>query len=164
MPSDVEPLARYANSRSIWVNLRDSFPHPYTARDARIFVRRAMTMRPETFFAIVVDGEAAGGIGYIPQPDVNRVSAEVGYWLGEPFRGRGVTTEALVAVTAFAISTHQLTRLFALPFAHNRASCRVLEKAGYRVEGTLRRAAIKEGVVLDQVQYAFIAPAPAAVS
>jgi [ribosomal protein S5]-alanine N-acetyltransferase len=161
-PGDIESLTRYADSRSVWVNLRDAFPHPYTAKDARGFIRRAMAMRPETVFAIEVDGAAVGGIGYIPQSDVNRVSAEVGYWLGEPYRGRGITTEALIAVTAHAIAAHHLTRLFALPFAHNTASCRVLEKAGYTIEGVLRRAAIKEGVVLDQVQYAFIAPAAAA--
>jgi RimJ/RimL family protein N-acetyltransferase len=86
------------------------------------------------------------------------VSAEIGYWLGEPFWGRGITTEALVAVTRYAIETHGLTRLYSVPFAWNTASCRVLEKAGYLLEGRLRRSAIKDGTVTDQMQYAFVAP------
>jgi len=85
------------------------------------------------------------------------VSAEIGYWIGEPFWGRGIATEALVAVTGHAMETHGLTRVYALPFAGNVASCRVLEKAGYVLEGRLRRSAIKDGRVTDQLQFAFIA-------
>lgn len=154
---DVDSLVRYANNRNIWLNLRDRFPHPYTKRDGREFIRQAREARPETAFAIAVNREAVGGIGFLLQSDVDRVSAEIGYWLGEPLWGRGITTEALIAVTSYAIQTHGLTRLYALPFAWNVASCRVLEKAGYVLEGRLRRSAIKDGQVTDQVQYAFIA-------
>ena len=156
--SDVASLATYANNPKIWINLRDRFPHPYTRSDGQTFIRAARKMEPESFFAIAVDGEAVGGIGFVPQSDVERVSAEVGYWLGEPFWGRGVTTEALRAVTRHAIERHGLTRLFALPFADNAASCRVLEKAGYALEARLRRSAIKNGRIIDQLQYAFVAP------
>ena len=113
---------------------------------------------PETAFAIVVEGEAVGGIGFMLQHDVDRASAEIGYWLGEPFWGRGIATDALVAMTRHATEAHGLTRVFAVPFAHNTASCRVLEKAGYVLEGRLRRSAIKDGRILDQLQYAFITP------
>ena len=113
-------------------------------------------MSPETFFAIAVGGEAVGGIGFVLQQDVERVSAEIGYWLGEAFWGRGIVTEALAAVTRYAIEQHQLTRVFAVPFAYNAPSCRVLEKAGYVLEARLRRSAIKDGTVVDQLQYAFI--------
>jgi RimJ/RimL family protein N-acetyltransferase len=89
---------------------------------------------------------------------VERVSAEIGYWLAEPFWGRGIATEVLMAVTEYAIATHALTRVYALPFAWNAASCRVLEKAGYGLEGRLRRSAIKNGAITDQVQYAFVVP------
>jgi RimJ/RimL family protein N-acetyltransferase len=154
--SDLDSLVRYANNRQIWINLRDRFPHPYGRGDGRQFIRAARKMNPETFFAIAVGSEAAGGIGYVLQQDVERVSAEVGYWLGEPFWGRGITTEALTAVTRYAIDQHQLTRVFAVPFAYNTASCRVLEKAGYVLEGRLRRSAIKDGEIVDQFQYAYI--------
>ena len=154
--SDLDSLVRYADNRKIWLNLRDRFPHPYTKRDGREFLRAMHLQKPETAFAVVVDGEAVGGIGFVLQADVERVSAEIGYWLGEPFWGRGITTEALVAITEYAIERHGLTRVFAVPFAWNVASCRVLEKAGYLIEGRLRQSAIKDGRVTDQVQYAFI--------
>jgi RimJ/RimL family protein N-acetyltransferase len=158
MRGDVASLVAHANNRKIWINLRDRFPHPYTMADGRAFIRTARRAEPETSFAIAVDGAAVGGVGFLLQSDVDRVSAEIGYWLGEALWGRGITTDALVATTRYAIERHGLTRLFALPFAHNAASCRVLEKAGYRREALLRRSAIKDGVILDQLQYAFIAP------
>ena len=156
--ADLASLVEHANNRNIWIDLRDAFPHPYTRRDARLLLQRARTSAPETTFAIAVDGAAVGEIGFVLRADVERVSAEVGYWLGEAFWGRGIATEALGAITRYAIATHGLTRLYALPFARNTASCRVLEKAGYLVEGRLRRSAVKDGVVIDQLQYAFIAP------
>jgi len=152
---DLDSLVRYADNRNIWINLRDRFPHPYTARDGQAFLKHTRTQHPETAFAIAVTGEAAGGIGFQLQGDVERVSAEIGYWLGEPFWGRGITTEALGALTEYAIATHGLTRVYAIPFASNQASCRVLEKAGYVLEGRLRRSAVKDGRVTDQLQYAF---------
>lgn len=154
--SDIEPLVEHANNRDVWINLRDRFPHPYTRRDGQRFLRMARAMNPQTFFAIAVNGEAAGGIGFVLHDDVERVSAEIGYWLGAPFWGRGIVTEAVRAVTAHAIATHGLTRVFAVPFAFNTASCRVLEKAGYALEGRLRRSAIKDGMIIDQFQYAFV--------
>jgi len=153
--SDLESLVTYANNRDIWLNLRDRFPHPYTTRDGKAFLKHTREQRPEAAFAIAVNGEAAGGIGFQLGGDVERVSAEIGYWLGQPFWGRGIVTEALVALTAYAIATHGLTRVFAVPFAWNTASCRVLEKAGYVLEGRLRRSAVKDGAVTDQLQYAF---------
>lgn len=157
---DVESLAKYANNRKIWLNLRDAFPHPYTKQDARDWVRNVCQRSPETSFAIAVDEEAVGGIGFVLHPDVERVSAEIGYWIGEPFWGRGLVADALRAVTEYAMQTHGLTRVYAVPFARNTASCRVLEKAGYVLEGRLRKSAIKDGQLTDQMQYAFIAPDP----
>jgi len=158
--SDVDTVPAYANNRKVWMNLRDAFPHPYTKQSARDWIRGVRQRTPETSFAIAVNDEAVGGIGFVLHGDVERVSAEIGYWLGEPFWGRGITTAALRAVTAYAMETHGLTRVFAVPFAWNAASCRVLEKAGYVLEGRLRKSAIKDGRLTDQLQYAFIAPDP----
>jgi RimJ/RimL family protein N-acetyltransferase len=157
--TDVDALARHANNQKIWLNLRDAFPHPYTRQHARDFIRAVRQRAPETTFAIAVRGEAVGSIGFVLHPDVERVSAEIGYWLAESQWGKGIVTEALGAVTRYAIETHHLTRVYALPFASNTASCRVLEKAGYALEARLRRSAIKNGTVTDQMQYAFIVPA-----
>jgi ribosomal-protein-alanine N-acetyltransferase len=162
--ADAGPLARYADNRKIWLNLRDAFPHPYTDRDAREFISSVRNRAPETTFAIAVNGEAVGSVGFVLRHDVERVSTEIGYWLAEPFWGRGIATEALVAVTGYAIATYELTRVYALPFAWNAASCRVLEKAGYRLEARLHRSAIKNGVITDQMQYAFVVPETPPVS
>jgi RimJ/RimL family protein N-acetyltransferase len=161
---DAEAIARHADNRKIWMNLRDAFPHPYTSQDARDFIKSVRHRAPETTFAISVNGEAAGSVGFVLRHDVERVSAEIGYWLAEPFWGRGIATEALIATTGFAIATHELTRIYALPFAWNTASCRVLEKAGYLLEGRLRRSAIKNGVITDQLQYAFVVPETASIN
>ena len=162
--ADVERLAHHANNRKIWLNLRDAFPHPYTTHDAREFIRSIRNRTPETTFAIDVDGEAIGSVGFVLRHDVERVSAEIGYWLAESFWGRGIATEALAATTEHAIATYQLTRIYALPFAWNTASCRVLEKVGYTLEARLHRSAIKNGVITDQMQYAFVVPETAAIS
>jgi [ribosomal protein S5]-alanine N-acetyltransferase len=156
--ADAEPISRYANNRKIWMNLRDAFPHPYSLKDAREYIRAVRQRLPETSFAIAVNDEAIGSVGFVLHPDVERVSAEIGYWLAEPFWGRGIASDALSAVTAHAVETHQLTRVFAVPFAWNAASCRVLEKAGYVLEARLRRSAVKDGRMTDQLQYAFIVP------
>jgi RimJ/RimL family protein N-acetyltransferase len=155
--ADVSSLAQHANNRRIWETLRDRFPYPYTRADAVTFIRRVRSSLPETSFAIEVEGAAAGGIGFMLQHDVERVSAEIGYWLGEAYWGRGICTEAVRAVTAFAIEQHALTRVFAVPFAHNTPSQRVLEKAGYIQEGRMRRSAIKDGRICDQLLYGFVA-------
>ncbi|MFN8064997.1 MAG: GNAT family protein [Vicinamibacterales bacterium] len=158
--ADATTMAKHADNRAIWLNLRDRFPHPYTRNHAVSFIRRVQVNRPETTFCIEIDGEAAGGIGFMLQQDIERVSAEVGYWLGQPFWGGGICTDVLRAVTSYAIREHGLTRLFAVPFADNAASCRVLEKAGYVLEGTMRRSAIKDGRIRDQKLYAFVTPEP----
>jgi ribosomal-protein-alanine N-acetyltransferase len=157
-PADAAAIVEHANNRNVWRNLRDRFPHPYTLRDARRFLASVVGTRPETNFAIDVDGGAVGGIGFRIQSDVERIGAEIGYWLGEKYWGRGIATAAVRTVTEHAMSAHDLVRVFALPFAYNRASARVLEKAGFSLEGVLRSSAIKDGRVVDQLLYARIRP------
>jgi RimJ/RimL family protein N-acetyltransferase len=151
--SDLASLVRHANNRRIWLNLRDMFPSPYTPDAGRMWLAHATTASPETNFAIEVDRAAVGGIGFIQGRDVERVSAEVGYWLGEAYWGRGITTAAVGALTGFAFANFDLHRLFALPFAENLPSRRVLEKAGYTLEAILRTSAVKDGRILDQALY-----------
>jgi len=154
---DAASLARYANNRNVWLNLRDGFPHPYSVEDAKRFVAMAKEHRPPTILAIETAGappEAIGAIGLRLQPDVERVSAELGYWIGEPFWGRGIVTAAVRAMVTYAFGTFELTRVFALPYTSNAASARVLEKAGFRQEARMLRAVIKDGQVQDQWMYA----------
>jgi RimJ/RimL family protein N-acetyltransferase len=155
--ADAPSLVEHGNDRRIWRNLTDRFPHPYTPADAEAFLALATSMRPQTWFAIAIDDRAVGGIGYTLREDVERVSAEVGYWLGARFWGQGITTAALRAITVHAFREHpELRRLYAVPFAWSAASMRVLEKAGYVVEGRMRQSAIKDGQVTDQVLYAIL--------
>ncbi len=153
---DTGSLVRYANNRKIWLNLRDAFPHPYSISAARKFIRMTRERADVHIFAIEVNGEAAGSIGYHQNSDVERISAEIGYWLGEPFWNRGITTEAVKAVTSYAIDQHQLIRVYAVPFEWNAASFRVLEKARFHLEGRMRRSVVKDGKIIDQLLYAYV--------
>jgi RimJ/RimL family protein N-acetyltransferase len=132
--------------------MRDQFPHPYTREDAEEWITFVEQRNPQTYFALEVHGGAVGGIGLTLKSD--RCSAEIGYWLGEAVWGRGIAAAAVQALTDYGFTAFGLTRIFAVPFANNLASMRVLEKGGYVREGVMRRSAIKEGVVLDQVLYA----------
>lgn len=154
--SDGESLVRHANDREVWINLRDRFPHPYTRGDAEIWLGLVADEDPQTNFAIAVQGEAVGGIGIVLQDDVARRSAEIGYWLGRAFWGRGIATAAVRAVTGWAFDRFDLCRLHAGVFAWNPASTRVLEKAGYALEGRLRQAVTKDGQTIDQLLYAIV--------
>jgi RimJ/RimL family protein N-acetyltransferase len=155
-PGDAPSLARHANNRKIWLQVRDRFPHPYTLAAAEGWVAMAPAADPETQFAIEVNGEAAGGIGVFLQQDVERYSAEIGYWLGEAYWNRGITTSAVRSFTEYAFDRFGLCRLYANVFASNPASCRVLERAGYQFEGRLRQSSVKDGQVLDGLLYATI--------
>jgi ribosomal-protein-alanine N-acetyltransferase len=150
---DLDALIRHADNVKIARNLRDAFPHPYTREAGEFWLKLATTMDPVTSFAIECDGEAVGGIGLKLDTDIERVSAEIGYWLGESVWGRGLATAAVRALSEHAFDAFGLTRLFALPFAHNTASRRVLEKAGFTLEAILRKSAVKEGQIVDQALY-----------
>jgi ribosomal-protein-alanine N-acetyltransferase len=150
---DVDAIARYANNRKVWRNLRDLFPHPYHRDDAEKFITVIAAAEPESAFAIANEREAVGVIGFIIQSDVLRQSAEIGYWLGEPFWGKGIATRALVAVCRHVFSNSDIMRLTAPVFAWNRASARVLEKAGFIREGVMHDAVFKDGEITDQLIY-----------
>jgi RimJ/RimL family protein N-acetyltransferase len=151
---DAESVVRYANNINVARQLRDRFPHPYTRANANAFLKAATTAPEQSNLAIDVDGAAIGAIGYVPGIDVERFSAEIGYWLGESFWRRGIATEALTLVTAHVFDTLNMLRLFALPFADNAGSIRVLEKAGYVREAVLRASSVKYGQPRDQLLYA----------
>lgn len=150
---DAPTLARYADNAKVAAYLRDRFPHPYSTADAARFVEYATRTPDECVACIEVRREAAGAIGLQFRKDVERCSAELGYWIGEPFWGRGVMTAAIRRFTAWAMPRFQLTRVYAEVFAENPASGRVLEKSGFLRVGVLRKAAVKHGVYHDYVLY-----------
>jgi RimJ/RimL family protein N-acetyltransferase len=151
---DAAALVRHADDYEVARQLRDRFPHPYRPEDARAFLRVVVPVEPATNFAIEVGGEACGGLGFVRGHDIERFSAEVGYWLGRSCWGRGIATEALCLITDYAFERLGLLRLFALPFEDNAASIRVLEKAGFQREGRLRSSCVKFGQPRDQALYA----------
>jgi ribosomal-protein-alanine N-acetyltransferase len=153
---DAPALARYADNYKIWANLRDAFPRPYRLEDARAFIARVTAEQPATVFAIADGNEAIGSIGLMPGRDVHRLSAELGYWLAEPFWGRGIMTRAVRAMVDYAFTELKLQRVHAEPFTGNPASSRVLVKAGFRLEGVMRAGAVKEGKILDQALFAVV--------
>jgi len=155
---DEPALARHANNRKVWINMLDLFPHPYTLEDARWWIEKGSQTEGRVALAIVVSGEAAGGIGFDRGTGNARLTAEIGYWLGEDCWGRGIATEALRAVTDWAFATTDLVRIQAGVFEWNPASARVLEKAGYLLEGRLRKAYVKDGRTLDRLLYARLRP------
>lgn len=158
--TDAASVAAAANDRRIWLQLRDLFPHPYHVADAERYIDRVALVDPPLSLVITVDGRAAGGVGLQPMSDVNQRSAEIGYWIGAASWGLGIATEAVTLVTDWAFGAHGFLRIFAQPFAGNLASRRVLEKAGYELEGTMKCSAVKDGEVRDQCMYARLTPTP----
>jgi ribosomal-protein-alanine N-acetyltransferase len=160
LATDAASVASVANDHRIWLQLRDLFPHPYQVADAERYIGGVASVDPPLSLVIIVDDRAVGGVGLQPMTDVNRRTAEIGYWIGAAFWGRGIATEAVTLVTDWAFGAHGFLRIFAQPFAGNLASRRVLEKAGYELEGTMRCSAVKDGEVLDQCMYARLSPMP----
>ena len=156
---DAPSIAEYANNRKIWLNLRDAFPHPYGLQDAESFISGSIESNPKTVFAIATQSKAIGSIGLLLGKDVHRFTAEMGYWLAEPFWGKGIMTQAVKRLTAYGIHDLRLHRIFAEPYTTNPASARVLEKAGFTREGILRANVFKDGKMLDQFLFSFVATA-----
>ena len=155
-PDDAQSLAIQGNNHHVWRNLRDRFPHPLTVSDTQQYIE-ATLKQSENVFAIEVEGEAAGVISLTMGEGERRHSAELGYWLGEPFWGRGIVSAAVEAVTSYAVKELGLSRIESYVFAWNPASARVLEKVGFTREGVLRNSVIKDGVLLDRWLYAYLA-------
>ena len=153
---DENHLHIHADNKAIWLNLRDSFPHPYTPTNARLWIEYVVDPEVETNFAIDVGGEAVGNVGLRIGTDIERYSAELWYWLGQAHWGNGIVSAALRVLTDYAFTQLKLSRLYAQPMAHNAASIRVLEKAGFRREGILRDSIVKNGVFMDTVLYAYL--------
>ena len=153
---DAPALVRYANNRSVWINVLDAFPHPYTRADAEAWLDRVVDQERPTSFAIATKSEAIGGMGVTLKDDVRSNTAEIGFWLAEPFWGKGIATDAVRVVVDYAFSNFDLTRVEAYVFEWNLAPCRVLEKAGFVQEARLRRRATKDGKTIDEFLYALV--------
>jgi len=152
-PTDAPAIARHADNPHIADVMRDLFPSPYALADAEEFINRITSAELETAFAIATGEEAFGVIGFIPGQDVYRHSAEIGYWIGEDYWGRGIMTGAIKVFTAHLFENFGFNRLSAGVFSSNPASARVLEKAGFTRDAVLRAHVTKNGEVLDEHLY-----------
>jgi [ribosomal protein S5]-alanine N-acetyltransferase len=155
---DAPDLVRAINNPKVLDNLRDGIPFPYTQADAEAFIRGMLDAEQGTAYtwAIAVDGVAAGSIGVFRKANIHRRTAEMGYYVAEACWGRGIATLAVTAACDWVFAHTDILRIYAEPFARNGASCRVLEKAGFLLEGVMRKNAVKSGEVLDMKLYARI--------
>ena len=155
---DAPDLVAAINNKKVLDNLRDGIPYPYTEKDAKEFITamRSADKNSQCAFAIICDGKVIGSIGVFRKDNVHRQTGELGYYIAEPYWGKGITTEAVRQIRDYVFENTDIVRIFAEPFAHNEASCRVLEKAGFQFEGILRQNAIKNGQHMDNKMYAVL--------
>ena len=153
--SDARDLATALSNKKIQDNLRDGLPYPYTEKDGKEFISTMLAANEnDTFaFAITVNGKVIGSIGAFRQTNIHNKTAELGYYIAEEYWGKGIMTEAVKQLCDYVFSHTDIIRIFAEPFSYNIGSCRVLEKAGFQYEGTLRSNALKNGNVLDMKMY-----------
>lgn len=151
---DASQIAGLANNKKIWENVRDIFPHPYTKQSAINFIKFSQERKNQFTETIIFNGEVAGVIGLIFQDDIFRKSAEIGYWLGEPYWNKGIATWAVGEMVKKAFNQFNLVRVFAGVFDYNDSSKKVLEKNGFLLEGIKKKALIKGGKIFDEYLYA----------
>ncbi|MCM1498145.1 MAG: GNAT family N-acetyltransferase [Clostridium sp.] len=156
--SDAAALAAAISNKKILDNLRDGLPYPYTEKDGEDYISNMLAANEdETFaFAVTADNKVIGSIGVFRQENIHRQTAELGYYISEEYWGKGIMTEAVKQICEYVFSNSDIIRIYAEPFAYNVASCRVLEKAGFQCEGTLRNNAVKNGNVFDMKMYSIL--------
>lgn len=156
--TDAQDIAVYADNKMVAQNLRDVFPHPYTLEDARQYVDLCIAAGDsrQLCYAVCIDGRASGSIGVFLKDDVYCKSAELGYWLGEPFWGQGIMRRAIMQVCAEAFERYDIVRIFAEPYADNQGSRKALEYAGFVLEGIMRDSVWKNGSLHDSCMYALL--------
>ncbi|BDZ71161.1 N-acetyltransferase [Methanobacterium petrolearium] len=145
-----------ANNYHIAINMRDLFPHPYTLEDGEQWLEITSKEEKNCFLAIIVNNEAVGGIGLTLGEDIERISAELGYWLGEKYWGKGITSSGIKGIVTYGFNELGLERIFAKPLEHNTPSRKVLEKNGFKLEGIMEKSVIKNGKIYGQALYARI--------
>ena len=151
---DLEELVRHINNFNVVRFLSDVVPHPYSREDGERYLAMVKSETPQRTFAIEADGRPVGSIGLIPGEEIYRKNAEIGYWLAEPYWGKGITPRAVKQIVEYGFRTFDIDRIYARVFAPNAASQRVLQKAGFRLEAFLRGTLYKRGEFADEMIYA----------
>ena len=156
--TDAKDIAVALSNKKIQDNLRDGLPYPYSEQDGIDFISSMLSANEdETFaFAITLDDKVIGSIGVFRQQNIHRQTAEMGYYIAEEYWGKGIMTDAVKQICEYVFKNSDILRIYAEPFAYNTGSCRVLEKAGFQYEGTLRNNAVKNGKVVDMKMYSLL--------
>jgi RimJ/RimL family protein N-acetyltransferase len=155
--SDASKLALIADNKKIAGNLRDIFPFPYTLKDARDWLNIILPENnPPRFFAITIDKKLVGSIGIVSKTDIYKKNFEIGFYLSENYWGKGIATKAIKAATSYAFRDFDIVRIYAEAFSDNTGSRRALEKAGFKLEATLKKSIIKNGIVKDSCIYSVL--------
>jgi RimJ/RimL family protein N-acetyltransferase len=154
--SDFDELIPLANDYDVAaMTLR--LPHPYTRRDAEQFLEACCESAKcgHAVFAIEFDGKFAGCVGL--HPNVDHCRAELGYWIGKPYWGKGIATEAAREVVHWGFEKQSFNRIYAGCFPENAGSMRVLEKLGFKFEGVSRENVRKWDRFVDVHVYSLLA-------
>jgi len=152
--NDIDRLVKIANNNKIAANLTNKFPHPYTRASGKAFIAHANSNTPQNINAIEIDGLVAGAVGVFPLEDIFCKNAEMGYWLAEEFWGKGIMTQAVAKMVEYGFANFDINRIFARPFGSNKSSQRVLEKAGFKLEGSYEKTIYKNEIYEDELIYA----------
>ena len=150
---DLSRLVELANNPQIAANMTDGFPSPFTEEAGLQFIERTQKEDPSNIQAICADGLVVGSIGIYKLNDIFRLNAELGYWLGEPYWGKGIMVDAVKLIIEYGFKNWQLERIFARPLGKNLASKKVLEKAGLKFEYRIEKNLIKNGILEDELIY-----------
>lgn len=156
--SDAKVLPVILSDNGIRDHLRDGLPCPYTEKDGREYILAVLDADENDMFAFAVEseGKCIGSISVTRQKNIHRLTGELGYYIARKYWGKGIMTEVVKQICRYVFDKSDIIRIYAEPFAFNVASCRVLEKAGFSYEGTLRSNAIKNGKVIDMKMYSLL--------
>lgn len=154
--SDKENLVKYGNNYEIWLNLTDNFPHPYTNSDAEWFIEYCNNQTNEFNLCIDFEGEFIGMMGVIFNTGIRKKTVEFGYWLAQPFWGKGITTQCSKKFIEYIFANYDIIRIQSSVFEWNKASMKVLEKVGFKLEGILKNAILKNEKIADEFKYAIL--------
>jgi ribosomal-protein-alanine N-acetyltransferase len=154
--SDIEELAELCNNKKVWDNLRDYIPFPYTENDAKEFINFCKNESPQQTFAIEFNEKFVGCIGLVKQPDIYKLTAEIGYWIGEPYWGKGIATKAVRLITDYGFNKLELVRIYTGVVDYNKASQRVLEKSGFIMDCIFEKSIFKNNQIYDEYRYGLI--------
>lgn len=152
--NDAKDLAELANNKNIAQFMADVFPHPYTIENAKTFIAFATSNPNSKIFAIIFDSKPVGSIGLHLQTDILRKNAEIGYWLGEQYWGKGIITQAVPQMIDYGFKNMDIVRIFARIFGSNKASQKVVEKCGFKLEGKYEKTIFKNNELIDELIYA----------